>query len=136
MTVHPLGLRLVPPAHEGVEAYEAYVHFDEAHQSAPGIAHEGVVAAALEEACALHATWYRPPAVVARIFVRYRKPIPVETELLLRSEVESTSGRRIRLRAALLSGDDVLAEARAAFLHVPLEHLAPNEGLPAAPPGR
>jgi hypothetical protein len=38
-------------------------------------------------------------------------------------------GRRIHVRGALLDGDDVLAEAKAAFLHVPLEYfLATPEG--------
>ena len=31
-------------------------------------------------------------------------------------------GRRIRVRAAITDGDEPLAEARAALLHVPLEH--------------
>jgi acyl-CoA thioesterase FadM len=71
--------------------------------------------------------------VTARIFVRYRRPVPIHTELLLRAEVESTRGRRIRVRADLVDGDEPLAEARAAFLHVPLEHfLATPEGRAAA----
>ena len=71
--------------------------------------------------------------MTARIFVRYRHPLPINTELLLRSELESARGRRIRIRASLTDGGEVLAEARAAFLHVPLEHfLATPEGRAAA----
>ena len=98
----PFGLRLPPPEVEGGELYEAYVHFDERHQGGPGIVHGGLVSAVLDEACGLLATWYRFPTVTARIFVRYRHPVPIDTELL--------------------DGDESLAEARAAFLHVPLEH--------------
>ena len=55
--------------------------------------------------------------------------MPINTELLLRAEVESSRGRRIRVRGALVDGEEALAEARAAFLHVPLEHfLATPEG--------
>jgi acyl-coenzyme A thioesterase PaaI-like protein len=91
--------------------------------------HGGIVSAALDEACGILATWHRFPAVTARIFVRYRRPVPILTELQLRAHVESTRGRRIRVRAELLDGDEPLAEARAAFLHVPLEHfLATPEG--------
>jgi acyl-CoA thioesterase FadM len=91
--------------------------------------HGGLVAAALDEACGLLATWYRFPAVTARIFVRYRRPVTINTELLVRSTVESERGRRIRIGGELLDGDEPLAEARAAFLHVPLEHfLATPEG--------
>jgi len=125
----PFGLELPQPEVEGEELYEAYLHFDERHQGGPGITHGGLVAAVLDEACGLLATWYRFPTVTARIFVRYRRPVPINTELMVRARVESSSGRRIRVRGELLDGDEPLAEARAAFLHVPLEHfLATPEG--------
>ena len=123
------GVRLPPPGVEGAEEYEAYVEFDERHQGAPGIVHGGLVAAALDEAAGLLATWYRFPAVTARIFVRYRRPVAINTELLLRARVTGSRGRRIRVEAELTDGTERLAEARAAFLHVPLEHfLATPEG--------
>jgi acyl-coenzyme A thioesterase PaaI-like protein len=127
------GFGLPSPEVEGADLYEAYVHFDERHQGGPGIVHGGLVSAVLDEACGLLATWYRFPTVTARIFVRYRRPVPINTELLVRTRVESSSGRRIRVRGELLDGDEPLAEARAAFLHVPLEHfLATPEGQAAA----
>jgi acyl-coenzyme A thioesterase PaaI-like protein len=130
---NPSGIHLALPDHEGLTEYETYFHFDERHQGAPGIAHGGLVAAALDEACGLLATWHRFPTVTARIFVRYRRPVAINTELLVRAEIESSSGRRIRVQAAVTDGDERLAEARAAFLHVPLEHfLATPEGRAAA----
>jgi acyl-CoA thioesterase FadM len=54
--------------------------------------------------------------------VRYRKPVPIKRELTLTSWVTGARGRRIHVDAHLRDADDVLAEARAAFLHVPLEH--------------
>ena len=125
----PAGLRMPLPAEEGASEYEAFLHFEERHQGGPGIVHGGIVAAALDEAAGLLATWYRFPTVTARIFLRYRRPVPIDTELLARARVESARGRRIHVEAALLDGDEVLAEARAAFLHVPLEHfLATPQG--------
>jgi acyl-coenzyme A thioesterase PaaI-like protein len=126
---NPFGLALPLPHEEGIAEYVAPVRFGEHHQGGPGIVHGGIVSAALDEACGILATWHRFPAVTARIFVRYRRPVPIHTELLLRAQVESTRGRRIRVRADLVDGDEPLAEARAAFLHVPLEHfLATPEG--------
>jgi acyl-coenzyme A thioesterase PaaI-like protein len=91
--------------------------------------HGGLVAAALDEACGLLATWYRFPAVTARIFVRYRRPVPINRPLELAAAVAGSRGRRIRIAARLSDGTEVLAEAKAAFLHVPLEHfLATPEG--------
>ena len=130
---NPAGILLPPPQEEGLEEYEAYFHFDERHQGGPGLVHGGLVAAALDEACGLLATWYRFPTVTVRIFVRFRRPVPINTELLVRAEIESSHGRRIRVQAAITDGNERLAEARAAFLHVPLEHfLTTPEGRAAA----
>jgi len=130
---NPSGIRLALPEREGVEEYETYFHYDERHQGGPGIVHGGFVAAALDEACGLLATWYRFPTVTVRIFVRYRRPVAINTELLVRADLESARGRRIRVRAAITDGGEHLAEARAAFLHVPLEHfLATPEGRASA----
>ena len=97
-----LGLRRQPhrpqlpaPAAEGLTEYEAYFSFDERHQGGPGLAHGGLVSAALDEACGLLATWYAFPAVTARMFVRFRRPVPINTELLLRARIDDARGRRI-----------------------------------------
>jgi len=118
---------------EGLREYEAWFHFDERHQAGPGLVHGGLVAAALDEACGLLVTWYRFPAVTARIFVRYRRPVPINTELLVRARLSGERGRRLHADADITDGTDVLAEARGAFLHVPLEHfLATPEGRASA----
>jgi acyl-coenzyme A thioesterase PaaI-like protein len=126
---NPHGLHLPVPAEAGATEYEAWFQFDERHQGGPGLVHGGLVSAVLDEACGLLATWYRFPTVTARIFVRYRRPVPIKTELLVRARIDDVRGRRIRASADLSDGDEPLAEARAAFLHVPLEHfLATPEG--------
>ena len=129
MRREPVRLRLPEPAGEGLETYVAPVRFCERHQAGPGIVHGGLVAAALDEACGLLATWDRFPTVTARIFVRFRRPVWINTEFGVRADVESARGRRIRIRGTLTDGSEPLAEARAAFLHVPLAHfLATPEG--------
>ena len=103
--------------------------FGERHQAGPGIVHGGLVAAALDEACGLLATWHRFPTVTARIFVRYRRPVMINRTLVLAARVTDSRGRRIHIDAELRDEAEVLAEARGAFLHVPLEHfLATPEG--------
>jgi acyl-CoA thioesterase FadM len=67
--------------------------------------------------------------VTVRIFVRYRRPVLINRALSVAAWVTETRGRRIHVDAELREGEEVLAEARAAFLHVPLEHfLASPEG--------
>jgi acyl-coenzyme A thioesterase PaaI-like protein len=112
---NPLGIHLPLPACEGANEYEAYVTFDERHQGGPGFVHGGLISAALDEACGLLATWYRFPAVTVRIFVRYRRPVAINTELLLRARIDGERGRRIHVSGDLNDGDEPLAEARAAF---------------------
>lgn len=126
---NPDGLRLPRPTEEGIERYEAAVTFGERHQAGPGIVHGGIVAAALDEACGLLATWHRFPTVTARIFVRYRRPALINRQLRLAAWVTDSRGRRIHVDADLRDGGEVVAESRGAFLHVPLEHfLATPEG--------
>ena len=61
--------------------------------------HGGLVAGALDEAVGLLATWYAFPAVTVRIFVRYRHPVPINTELLLRASLDDARGRRLHVNA-------------------------------------
>jgi acyl-coenzyme A thioesterase PaaI-like protein len=85
--------------------------------------HGGLVAAALDEACGLLATWYRFPAVTARLAVRYRQPVPINRELTIRSALRGTRGRTMLIRGELLDErGTLLADARGVFAHVPLEH--------------
>ena len=126
---NPTGIRLPLPAHEGLDRYEAWFRFDERHQGGPGMVHGGLVSAALDEACGLLATWYRFPTVTERMFVRFRRPVPINTELLLGATLTSSHGRRLHVDGVLSDGHEPLADARGAFLHVPLAHfLATPEG--------
>jgi acyl-coenzyme A thioesterase PaaI-like protein len=92
--------------------------------------HGGLVAAVLDEATGLLATHFRFPSVTARLTVRYRRPVPIGVELGVRAAVATENRRRIGVSGTLLRPDDaVLADAQAAYLHVPLEHfLATPEG--------
>jgi hypothetical protein len=59
--------------------------------------------------------------------------VPINRELAVRAWVTGTRGRRTHVDSRLSDGEEALAEARAAFLHVPLEHfLATPEGRAAA----
>jgi acyl-coenzyme A thioesterase PaaI-like protein len=117
------------PELEGGQSYESEVTFGVHHQGGPGLAHGGIVGAALDEACGLLATWHRFPTVTARIAIRFRRPAPINRALRISSRVTAERGRRIEISAALRDGEDLLAEAEGVFLHVPLDHfLATPEG--------
>lgn len=118
------------PQREGAETYESEVTFGVRHQGGPGIAHGGIVGAALDEACGLLATWHRFPTVTARIAIRYRRPAPINEALRASARVTGERGRRIEISGELRDvAGELLAEAEGTFLHVPLEHfLATPEG--------
>jgi acyl-coenzyme A thioesterase PaaI-like protein len=130
---NPTGLHLPHPVGEGLTSYDATFSFDDHHQGGPGIAHGGLVAGALDEAVGLLATWYAFPSVTARIFVRYRRPVPINTELRIRAFLDEARGRRLHVNASISDDVEPLAECKAALLHVPLEHfLQTPEGRAAA----
>ena len=109
----PDGIGLPLPAEEGAESYEGSFSFTERHQGGPGIAHGGLVGAALDEACGLLATWYRFPTVTARIFVRYRRPVPINRRLTVAARLTGARGRRLHVDGVLRDDDEVLAARRA-----------------------
>jgi acyl-coenzyme A thioesterase PaaI-like protein len=120
---------MTQPTEEGADTYESEVTFGVHHQGGPGIAHGGIVGAALDEACGLLATWHRFPTVTARFAIRFRRPAPINRSLRVTARVTGDRGRRIEIAGELRDGDELLAEAEGTFLHVPLEHfLATPEG--------
>jgi acyl-coenzyme A thioesterase PaaI-like protein len=103
--------------------------FRDQHQAGPGFAHGGLVAAALDEACGLLATWFRFPSVTARFAIRYRRPVHINRPLTVSAQLREDTGRRIEIAGELHDGTELLATAHGSFVHVPLEHfLATPEG--------
>ena len=102
--------------------YEARMTFAEHHQAGPGFVHGGLVAAALDEAAGILATWYRFPSVTAELTVNFRRPVHINRELQVRAELVRDRGRRFDVHAELLEDAEVLAEATGTWAHVPFEH--------------
>ena len=119
---NPTGIHLRQPESERLTEYESYLEFDERHQAGPGLVHGGLVAALFDEACGLLTTWYRFPSVTGRMFLHYRRPVPINRRLTVRAFVENEKGRRVYVRGELWDSDELLAETRMAFVHVPFEH--------------
>jgi acyl-coenzyme A thioesterase PaaI-like protein len=119
---NPAGIELPAPEEEGARSYSAAFSFREEHQAAPGLVHGGLVAAALDEACGLLATWYRFPCVTAHFTIRFLKPVHINRPLSVAAELQSEHGRRLELTGELRGSGELLAGAQGSFVHVPLEH--------------
>jgi acyl-coenzyme A thioesterase PaaI-like protein len=105
-----------------VTTYAATITFAEHHQAGPGFVHGGLVAAALDEAAGILATWYRFPSVTAELTVDFRRPVHINRELAIRAALVEDRGRRFDVHAELLEEAELLAKATGIWAHVPFEH--------------
>jgi acyl-coenzyme A thioesterase PaaI-like protein len=98
----------------------------EHHQGAPGLAHGGVIAAAVDEAMGFLIYLLAAPSVTVHLEVDYRKPVPVGSRLMLEGHVERTEGRKIW---AVMTGridGEVHVEASSIYVKVGVEHFLPH----------
>lgn len=121
---HPTGLRMRVEAGEGLTVQGRFT-VTENHQGAPGIAHGGLVALAMDEVLGGLGWLLRRPMVTGRLQVEFVRPVAVETTLALSARVDGVEGRRIfcsgLAREETMEGP-VAARAYAVFVAVPLEH--------------
>lgn len=98
------------------------VRFDRRQEGAPGFAHGGAVATVLDDALGSVLIVVQRPAVTANLNVDFRAPAFLERDLSLEAWCERIEGRKLHLAGRLLDGDSTLAETRAVFVEVEVEH--------------
>ncbi|MET9296805.1 PaaI family thioesterase [Streptomyces sp. NPDC003077] len=126
------GLHLQARAGEGVRVTAEFT-VKEAHQGAPGLAHGGVLAAALDETLGSLSWLLRVIAVTGRLETDFVRPVPVGTTLYLEAEVTAVHGRKIYSTAVGRTGGPdgpVAVRADALFVEVKVDHFIDN-GRPA-----
>lgn len=123
---HPTGLHLQVTVREGVSATAEFT-VSEHHQGAPGLAHGGVLTAALDEALGAVGWLLREPLVTGRLETDFLRPVPVGTTLHIAARCTGRAGRKVYTEAeGCLGGPDGQPAIRAAalFVAVPLEHFS------------
>ena len=113
-----LGLKL---AIDG-ERVRGEVTLDDRHQGAPGFAHGGAVATALDDTLGTLLVVLGHPGVTARLEVNYRRPAFLHRRFELEAWVERVEGRKIEMAAEMREGSDIVADATALFIQVDREH--------------
>jgi acyl-coenzyme A thioesterase PaaI-like protein len=98
----------------------------EHHQGAPGLAHGGVISAAVDEGMGYLLWLVGSPAVTARLEVDFRLPVPVGSRLELEARVDRQEERKIWASLYGRVEDEVAVEAQALYVMVGLEHFAPH----------
>ncbi|MFD6419690.1 PaaI family thioesterase [Streptomyces sp. NPDC060194] len=124
----PHGLQLTTRAGDGVDVTAEFT-VRAAHQGAPGLAHGGLLATALDETLGGLGWMLRVIAVTGRLETDYLRPVPVDTVLHLRAEVTAVHGRKIYSTATgRIGGPDgpVAVRAQALFVEVKVEHFTEN----------
>ncbi|MEU8203344.1 PaaI family thioesterase [Streptosporangium sp. NPDC049046] len=123
---HPNGLRLTALTPDGITVVAEFT-VEETHQGAPGLAHGGVLAAAMDEVIGMSVWLFQRPYVTARLETDYLAPVPVGTALHLRAWCNGMSGRKAYLEAEGRIGSPdgpVAVRAAALFVEVGMEHFA------------
>lgn len=116
-----LGLRFF---REG-DRIRSALRFDERHEGAPGFAHGGAVATALDDTLGTLLVVLRRPAVTAKLEVNYRKPAFLGRDLEVEAWTERTDGRKLYLAGRMTdAGGETVADTTALFLEVDLNHFA------------
>ena len=98
----------------------------EHQQGAPGLAHGGVISAAVDEGMGYLLWLVESPAVTAHIEVDFRRPVPVGSRLELEARLERTEGRKIHASLTGWVDGEVAVEAKALYLKVGVEHFVPH----------
>ncbi|MBB2911825.1 acyl-coenzyme A thioesterase PaaI-like protein [Streptosporangium becharense] len=123
---HPTGLHLRATTPDGLTVVAEFT-VGEAHQGAPGLAHGGVLAAAMDEVIGMSVWLFQRPYVTGRLETDYLAPVPVGTTLHLRAWCTGVSGRKAYLEAEGRAGSPdgpVAVRAAALFIEVGMEHFA------------
>ncbi|WNE99345.1 PaaI family thioesterase [Streptomyces luomodiensis] len=122
------GLGLIARAGEGVSVTAEFT-VRSGHQGAPGLAHGGVLAAALDETLGSLNWLQRVIAVTGRLETDFVRPVPVGTQLHLEARVTAVHGRKIYCSATgRIGGPDgsLAVRAQALFIEVRVDHFIEN----------
>lgn len=124
---HPNGLHVQSTAGEGMNL-RAVFEVGEWHQGAPGLAHGGVLTAAVDDALGYLNRLLSTPAVTARLETEFVRPVPVGAKLVLDAEILGVAGRKVYVAAIGRLGEDgpVALRASALFIQVPMGHFRKN----------
>ena len=123
---HPTGLHLSMEGDEAGNRVRGSFTVTEHHQGAPGLAHGGVIAAAVDEGMGYLLWVVQHPAVTAHLEVDYVKPVPVGSRLDLEAQLDGLEGRKINASLTGSVDGEIAVRARALFMKVSVEHFIPH----------
>lgn len=121
----PVGLKL-RFADNGIDEVRSVYTVESKYQGYPGIVHGGVVAAMLDETAGRTVMVGNPNRffMTAKMEIRYRQPVPTETELTLSGRLIKDRGRLAQAHGEVrLPDGSIAAEADVTLVEIPPEYV-------------
>jgi acyl-coenzyme A thioesterase PaaI-like protein len=113
--VNPFAVPLVVDIDKDGRA-SARVTLTRVHEGPPNAVHGGIVALLIDQLLGHAVGTIGRPGMTASLTVRFRKPTPYGTELLVEAWHVKSEGRRVVAEARITADDVVVAEAEALFV--------------------
>jgi len=89
-----------------------------AYEGPPGYAHGAVIAGIFDQILGLANLASGNVGMTGTLTIRYRKPTPLQTELVFVGKTERVSGRKIYVKGTVHAGDTLTAEAEGLFVNL------------------
>jgi acyl-coenzyme A thioesterase PaaI-like protein len=123
LDTHPVGGTANPAAQPMTleveeERVVTRVTFGPTHEGTPGCVHGGFVAATFDQVLGAAAARSGVPIVTGTLTVHYRRPTPLNEELVFEAELERVEGRRVHTAGRVHAGGTLTARADAVFVRV------------------
>jgi acyl-coenzyme A thioesterase PaaI-like protein len=100
------------------------------HQGAPGLAHGGLLSAAIDEVLGSLNWLIGVPAVTGRLACNFTRPVPVGSVLVVVAQLDAVHGRKVYTSATAYLGSvdeqQVAVTATALFVQVKIDHFLNN----------
>lgn len=98
------------------------VSLSERYEGPPGHAHGGASAALLDDAMGSAAWFAGHEVMTAKMSVNYRRPIPLNTPVIITATVTETKGRKVFVYGKICAADGTcLVDSDGLFLRIPAE---------------
>lgn len=97
-------------------AIEGTVTLGMAYQGPPGYVHGGISALLLDHTLGVANHWAGASGMTAELTLRYRRPTPLFTELVVTGRQDSVDGRKIRTSGEITAGGEVCVSAEGLFI--------------------
>ena len=111
---HPMYMPIELDTRDGVT--RGRVSLDITWEGPPGCVHGGYIAHLFDCLMGQHNLNVGIPGMTGSLSVRYRRPMPLHTELQLEARTERSTGRKIVTRARIEAGDELMAQAEGLFI--------------------